>query len=161
MIHGMESTYIWLWNVFLYLHLNVCLVFWEIASKRLMKPYCEHLTQESWETVQLSLHSAPLLNSSLTPLSVAKMSFRIMSVFIEWEMRVWYHRIFFATGNAFIDYIFNMHFLFNLSFFKCLWFYLEILVLPGKLALLPASGMGNVTWASSKLQVRGSDLDSV
>lgn len=40
-------------------------------------------------------------------------------------------------------------------------FYLEILVLPRKLAAVPASGVGNVTWASSKLQVWQCDLDSV
>lgn len=159
MIHGVESTYGWLWRVFLYLHLNVCR---EIASKRLMKPYCEHLPQESWEAVQPSLHSASLPDSSLTPRSVAKMSFRIMPVLIEWEMRVWVpQNSLFAIGNAFIDYLFNMQLPFNLSLFKCLWFYLEILVLPGKLAPLSALGMGNVTWAASTLQVWGSDLDSV
>lgn len=44
----------------------MCLTFGESTSKRLMKPYCEDLTQESWETVHPFPHSAFLLNSSLT-----------------------------------------------------------------------------------------------
>lgn len=82
---------------------------------------------------------------SLTPQKIAKMSFRIMSVFIEWEMRVWVPQIFFLQQAMQILFKITIYWLYPFYAFSfhpiVLGFYLDVPVLPGKLAYLPASGM--------------------